>query len=73
MSGGYRHQVYSILNGLLPDTNKPPAGLYRSHFSDKPGTLFLLGVVCTTPSLDSIEFSAYNTSFFPLTLPEILI
>ena len=45
-------------NGLFPDTGKPPASVFCAHFSDKPGTLSSSDGVCTTPYLDSIEFTA---------------
>ena len=45
-------------NGLFPDTGNPPASVFCAHFSDNPGTLSLSGGVCTTPYLDSIEFTA---------------
>ena len=58
MSVGYHSQGYPIRNWLFPDTGKPPASVYCTHFLEKPGTLSLSSGVFTTPSLDSIGFSA---------------
>ena len=46
-----------FLNGLFPDTGKPPASVFCYRLLDKPGNLSSLGGVCTTPYLDSIEFT----------------
>ena len=45
------------LYGLFPDTVKPPASVYFSHFSDKTGILSLLVGICSTPSIYSIKLS----------------
>ena len=58
LSVGYRRQGDNIQNGLFPDTSKPPKSVSCTHFSDNPGTLFLSGSVCKTPSLDLIDFTA---------------
>ena len=57
LSGGYRSQGDPIRNGLFPDTGKPPASVFCSHLSNKPGTLSSFGDVCTTPPPNLIEFS----------------
>ena len=49
---GYNCQGDPIQNGLFPDTGKPSASVYCSHFLENPGTLYSLVGVCTTPSLD---------------------
>ena len=46
-----------FLNGLFPETGKPPASVFCDQLVEKPGTLSSLGGVCTTPYLDSIEFT----------------
>ena len=47
-----------FLNWLFPNTGKPLTSVICAHFLDKSGTLSLSGGVCTTPYLDSIEFTA---------------
>ena len=58
MSGGYWVQRDPILNGLFPETGKPPASVFYAHFLEKPGTLSSSVVNFTTPYLNSIEFTA---------------
>ena len=58
-------------NELFPDTGKPPASAFFAQFWAKPVTLSSSGGVCTTPYLDSIEFTA-EIQVFPPTCPEIL-
>ena len=68
MSGLYQVQGDPIRNGLFPDTGKPPISVFCAHFSDKPGTISLLGGVFTTPYLESIEFTA-SLQVFPTRMP----
>ena len=58
MSGGYRYQGDPIRKGFFTDTSKPPESVFYAPFLDKPGTLSLLGSVCTAPYLDWIEFTS---------------
>ena len=46
-----------FINGLFPDTSKPPASVFCDHFSDKEGTLSSPRIICTTPYLDSNDFT----------------
>ena len=45
-------------NGLFPDTCMTPASVLCAQFSDNTGPLSAPGKICTTPYLDSIEFTA---------------
>ena len=47
-----------FLNRLFPDISKPHASVFCDPFSDKPGNLSSSGRVCTTPYIDSDEFTA---------------
>ena len=53
-----RNNGIHVLNGLFPDTGKPPANVFCDHFSKKPRHLSSSGGVCTTPYLDSIQSTA---------------
>ena len=44
--------------GLYPDTGKAPTSVFCAHFLYKPGTLSSSDGGCTTPYLDSIDFTA---------------
>ena len=64
MKGRYMHKESQLKQGHT-DTGKTYVVVYCAHFTDKPGILSSPDSVCTAPSIDSIKYFTYHTSFSP--------